>query len=482
MSFIQTPSSVNTAGGASVVAMSGNVTLTSASNKVQVLTPDVSGRQIVLPDATAMATGGALFVLSNTVSDWPIAIMDSTGVNVGWVVADYASNVYLNSNATAAGVWSVKTGNASADAGVYLFGNELFDKRAVYNDIRPVTMALSASLSVNAGMSSNTALTVSGFDTRLDGSRVSTGATLASVAGAIGGQSCACPLNATTSLHVYYDVSGQALYCQAVTYSSDGTASIGAAVLIEGVTSSTPSPCVSRISDTSAITCYKFNAGDALHAVVISVSGNVCTVNTVLTSGLGSYASREPKIAALSATVAHVAASSLYSIAISGASLSVAGSVALPVALSGFSITRGIVKMSSTTSAYLLNSSGGTTGSLVGYVVTDTGGAPSIGSVSASLGAAVYGFMVTPIKDGLALMSTVTSNDAVLCDGLLILLGVAGGVVVKRSTAVSPVTRQNDAPCSVYVNAGAALIPRFVFSDAGGMTANTQKAVIAGSI
>lgn len=68
-------------GGTSYATLSSgtpNITLTSASDQVQIVTSDASGQSITLPDMTTLTTGAGYFVFYNT-SIYPVALKDAGG-------------------------------------------------------------------------------------------------------------------------------------------------------------------------------------------------------------------------------------------------------------------------------------------------------------------------------------------------------------------------------------------------------------------
>lgn len=85
-----------------------NVTLTSSSNQVQIVSSDAEGYSITLPNATTLTKGASYFCFYNT-SPFPVAIKDAGGVTREFLSPN-SSNSYLKlqENATAAGVWHIE--------------------------------------------------------------------------------------------------------------------------------------------------------------------------------------------------------------------------------------------------------------------------------------------------------------------------------------------------------------------------------------
>ena len=60
-----TPATPNTAGGATTVSQGTSLTLTSASNRVQVVSLTAGSLSVILPDATTLSAGGPTFIITN---------------------------------------------------------------------------------------------------------------------------------------------------------------------------------------------------------------------------------------------------------------------------------------------------------------------------------------------------------------------------------------------------------------------------------
>lgn len=101
------------AGGANSVAEtsgSANITLTSSSDVCQSVAMTVMGKHVTLPDATTLEEGGPRFLIRNA-GGYPIGVRDSAGTLVAAVAAGGFVNLYLIDNSTAAGVWSYEGTN-----------------------------------------------------------------------------------------------------------------------------------------------------------------------------------------------------------------------------------------------------------------------------------------------------------------------------------------------------------------------------------
>ena len=97
-------------GGATQTSGAVNITLTSASTRVQAVAMTASGKSVTLPDATTLTTGGALFVIKNTGMN-RFTVRDSAGSILASLASGQIVGIYLSNNLTSAGVWAV--GNQS---------------------------------------------------------------------------------------------------------------------------------------------------------------------------------------------------------------------------------------------------------------------------------------------------------------------------------------------------------------------------------
>jgi hypothetical protein len=103
-----------------------NITLTSSSNQLQVVSADTEGRTITLPNATTMTKGTGYFTFYNT-SAYPVGIKDAGGTvreflyPVTSTSPIQAAHLSLQENADANGVWHIHTplncGSFSYDIG-----------------------------------------------------------------------------------------------------------------------------------------------------------------------------------------------------------------------------------------------------------------------------------------------------------------------------------------------------------------------------
>ncbi len=102
-------------GGATVTnPMSADIVLTSASTRIQVVTPSVAGWKFTLPDATTMSTnkGSPAFVFVNA-GVFPVRVVANGGDTIALVGAKQVAAVSIGDASVAAGDW--KAQNATYD-------------------------------------------------------------------------------------------------------------------------------------------------------------------------------------------------------------------------------------------------------------------------------------------------------------------------------------------------------------------------------
>ena len=420
------------AGGATATSpMSANVTLTSSSNKVQVLTPDAFNRQIILPDATTIgAAGGPIFVLQNTVTWYPVAVMDSAGNNVGWVVADYESSVYLTSTASATGNWVIKTGNPSADAGIYPYGPTYLSSSGSVPQLSTYAVANQDGTVVVFSPNGGGGYQWS-FDTRANKSNGYSGSanlTYGTYAPDTANAMALVALSSGVTVTFYSDQGTNTdMRCFACSYDAAGSITKGTElVLVSGIYAGGLF-CASAIDSTRVLVTYANPGTGYTRAQIITVSGTTCTAGTAVT--VASVASTNyTRCAVLSSTLAHVVTNQrVYDLTLSTSTITVNSNVSLGAT------HYGVVANSSTSSiAFYSDGSGG----VIAKVATSSGGTPTLGTASGVLGSNNYP-SVSQIKAGLALI--INGN---LANGItqppFSRVGVSGGIPVLLSQGPAP--------------------------------------------
>ena len=471
---VPTWSTVSTSGGATVTSpMSANITLTSSSNRVQVLTPDAQSRRITLPDATTVsAAGGPIFVLQNTVQAYPVAVIDSGGTNIGWVVSDYESRVYLTSNASATGNWVIKTSNPAADAGVYPYDGLVYASQqgSTFNTV--CTAGLSADIMVGTYGSGGNSAPLSSFNTQRYAqlSLVNTVASSSTLATNISGNYIAASITSSLTLYAYYDNSNNELKVFATSYAANAVGTKGTELQID-VFAALPYFSIMAIDATRALITYTNNSSQYA-ARIITITGTTCSAGTATTI-VAATGAANAQCAVLSTTLAHVCLNSvIYNLTLNlGASTVTVNS---STGLSGGCF--GVVANTATSSIVFFND--GST-RVVGSVATSSGGTITLGTASSVLiGASGSAITTNMVKAGVALItraSTTGNNKQVA----FARVGVSGGVPVLLGAGNFPYMSLSMYWFMGFSN-GLGLIPANNYDGAAVGTYNFQKVAVAG--
>jgi hypothetical protein len=475
-------------GGSTVTnPMSANITLTSTSNRVQVMTPSAFGYSITLPDATTITSaGGPIFILKNLLRSYaafPIKVLDSAGTNIGWVVPDYDTEVYLTSTAAATGNWVIETHNPTANGGIYPYGNG-------YSSTTSNTMD---SWAQNVGVSSNVAFSSNAFGT---GDRYWLGVNAnytqtypinqisqsQSPGNAyVQGTSTFIRLSDTKIMYIW-NGTGNTLYAQVKTLNADGsTASTGSQLTVaSNFTGIYGLMQAIAISATSVLLCYGTNAGpQTISSKILTISGNTITAGTQLLFASSSSPASAAFVSLLSPTLATVldgyGTGNVYSLTISGSTVTLGGSATAIAYPNGY----GIFTASSTTSVVVYMSSNGS--DVYARVVTNNGATFSLGTevllFSTGSGAGQYG-AVSQLAVGLGLLVPYVGYQA-SCPQAYYVLAVSGGVPYIKSQGTLP-ANINQAQYFYPIN-GTCLVQTNTSGAGNGYGATFQKCVITGA-
>jgi hypothetical protein len=476
---VATPS---TAGGATVTnPMSANITLTSSSNRVQLMTPSAWGYTITLPDATTIsAAGGPIFILKNTTKYYPIKVLDSAGTNVAWVVSDYDTEIFLTSTASATGNWVIETHNPCANGGIYPYD---CDANLVVQQIAS-EFTQSVGLSATVGMMN--AGSPSGGNTRYYSTvslqqttnryRTQTSTTTAGQ-GPYNGTSFLLRLSDTSTLQLYNSGSNQ-LYGRINTWTSTGGGvTQGSNTLIS---SSLDSGISAALLTSSTALVMWTDTGAALRTMVISFSGTAITTNTSYATSTTAGSSNSSLIGLQTSTLATVLSQNdggVWIANISGTTITYPSAITI----SGTTSIWGIFALSATTSVVIYQSTGG---NVSGVVITNDGTNISAGTATLllSVGDTSQQFAISQLNVGLGLIVP-TYKRANEVDQAYFIVAVSGGVPYIKSQGVLP--RTSDMYTYLSPNSGACLIPTTagVAMTTGvlGYSQNAKKAVIVGA-
>ena len=116
-----TPATPNTAGGATTVSQGTSLTLTSASNRVQVVSMTAGSLFITLPDATTLSAGGPTFIIvNNGLNTFNIKL--NGGILLATLTSGQSIMLEVYDISTTAGLWLVSNLDVASQA-LYSVGN-----------------------------------------------------------------------------------------------------------------------------------------------------------------------------------------------------------------------------------------------------------------------------------------------------------------------------------------------------------------------
>jgi len=361
--------------------VTSNTTLTASSAGYQFVQMSSLGKSLTLPDATTMQVGGPRFVIDNTKGGYPCGIRDNTGTLVMAVAAGGEAFVMLKDNSTAAGSWSVTGTNLepglitldSTFSSTYA-STVLAPFVALDNNTSIHFAALSSGFAAfvvdNTGKVLSTPVTVSSTASHTPRTAFKISATTAivfygnaAIASAVvitlsgsspsyslaigtpqnlprtfsGEDFTGAPRVAQLTSTLYlcgYNVNSGSTYCTALSVSG-ATITMGAEATITATAAPNDFTTTTYpLTATTALVLYKTGAAAPYtnNAVVISVSGTTCTVNTpVALTNCASSATSVPSSVLVSATKCLVADDN-----------NVSGTVmVIPVTISGTTVTAG---------------------------------------------------------------------------------------------------------------------------------------------
>lgn len=281
------------AGGASEPSSAVDITLTSASFKVQSITMTALDKSVTLPSALTLPAGGELFVVRNAGSI-AFAVRSNGGKMLTQLDGGQTAMLYLANVSTAAGAWVV--GHVDDKALTQsLFQATATTINAVASSRISVTKMSAtqaiAAWSVSTGMVACTL--------NISGNSVSAGAVLA-VSAASSPQSVAVTaLSATQAVVVTQGASG---FLSAYTLNVSGTTlTAGALLTVNAVFSTFMS--IDTVSSTQALVVF-IGTTSQVSACTLNVSGTTLTNGAI--AAVGANATDNLSVAVLSATQAIV--------------------------------------------------------------------------------------------------------------------------------------------------------------------------------
>ena len=211
------------AGGATVTAMASDITLTSASNKLQIVVPDDWHRKIVLPDATTLDAGPNVFVIRNeTLSEYPVKIETSDGKAVGWVTDLAPTYVDLINNSTATGKWFAYNDLPESKGGLWEYGINRQSSNDNRYDYQGWTGALTQNHAFQSSGSGSASVSGVIMATKPDGKAGQLNADSASSTQSTNNVWCVGKVNDTTAVLVWQDTSSNQLKMKQIATTSSG--------------------------------------------------------------------------------------------------------------------------------------------------------------------------------------------------------------------------------------------------------------------
>ena len=218
------------------------------------------------------------------------------------------------------------------------------------------------------------------------------------------------------------------------------------------------------------------NGSNYAVGALISVSGTTCTLESFLGSSsnvVGGSIGVNASIAVLSSTRFHFGTSSVYSVSLSGVTLSLLGSGSPP---NGF---RGLVPVSATTSM-VFGSSGG---QIVANIVTDASGTLSFGTTSAGFMPSTTSVTVSTINTGTAIV--ISGDDGAYNkygERYFAIVKSVSGVPTLISRGVLPATATS--PFYVHPQSGVAIYTLITGNPSANNTSSYQfkKMAITGAV
>ena len=418
------PSGVN--GGSTTTTSAVDVTLTATSTRLQVVNMTASGMSVILPDATTLSLGGALFVIAAT--GYPLTIKDGAGTVLQAVGSGQKVMLFLSDTSTAAGVWA---------AGVFpYYGNQ----------IAPTTSNILTSVACSqtcvTALSSTVAVVVSSEGTPVLGARVlSIQGGVVVVGPGTNFSVAAYPntpmltaLSATKALCVYTEA---AIALQAVVLDVSGMTVIPGSPQAVAASAHYAGDLV-MLTSTKALCTFSPASGTA-KAVVLDVSGTTITPGSI--TPFGSAIGTSVRSCALSPSKALCVYYDQTNALNKGIVLDISGSSVipgLPITLAGISNQAYAVAALSATQAMLVY---GTVTTLnPGAKILDVSGTtitPGASTNLSSMACAVYS--VTTLSPTRVLMQTYT-NAAVYGRYAQVIDVIGTSVLGGQPLQVTPLT------------------------------------------
>ena len=292
------PSSFNykpsLSGGSTQISSALNITLSAASNRIQSVAMTTANKSVTMPSATALTTGGQLFVIKNAGTS-TFAVRNSTGVLLTALVPTQIAAFYLADNTSPAGVWAVGNESASSFLGA-IFG-PIITLNAIAGSTDHSVTALSGTQAIIAWRGTSNYLETCVLN--VNGTTLSTGPILVAVSAAVTRISIT-GLSTTQAIVTYRD---SATNASTLTLNVSGNTITGGAVLqFSGAVISDAATSVTKLSSTQAIVVYLLSSNSYVQSCTLNISGTTVTAGAIL--AVNAVSSDYPDITGISSTQA----------------------------------------------------------------------------------------------------------------------------------------------------------------------------------
>lgn len=290
----------NASGDSTTTSSGSNITLTSASTRVQRVTMTAANLQVILPDATTLSAykGSPSFIIVND-GTYPVRVTDNGANSIAIVGSGQTVSLVLSDVSTTSGLWKAnnQTYDGSTLAQQYSGSMVALSASAVSNAVNRISCA---QLTTNkfilcwsdqgAGLGRAVVIDVSGSTPTIGTPSSFLGTNSPS-------QVSVCALSATQAIVSYSDSGG---FAKAINISGSTISSIGSAFQhnAAGLTGNS----IQTLSATTAIVVAN-DSSNNLTAKVLSVSGSTITGGTAATLQT-TTATAYQSVIALSATKA----------------------------------------------------------------------------------------------------------------------------------------------------------------------------------
>ena len=274
--YVDSKTAGSGSGGGTVSAPSVSQTLTAASTRSQSFAFTAPYLTVTLPDATTLQEGGPLFSLTNS-GGHPFGIMRADASFLVSVAPGDTASLWLDDNATAAGVWHA-TGAALE------YAREVGVGFLTLGTGTPTLMSCIGRVAIH-----QSGQTLQAFDT----ATMTVGATVTLAANPVGLVTL-LPVDSTRGIVVYY-TSGT-LRAQLLTVTAPATLALGTSV---NATDLTPSTILGAVAVTSTTFFVGYGVSGNNAGIMLSLSGSTltwgagvscaCTASSLQVYGLGRF-------------------------------------------------------------------------------------------------------------------------------------------------------------------------------------------------